>query len=118
MPGLLVNKVYQVGSLRRTEDGFMFSLKNPAMPVFLQHVIEMGIDGEAVEASQVEFVSGGVSRRATTITPQAAMEFPSNAPFTVVVRGHPLAPGGHEIEMTVQFLGLGEVSARLKDKLI
>jgi hypothetical protein len=66
----------------------------------------------------VEFVSGGVSRRATTITPQAAMEIPSNAPFTAVVRGHPLAPGGHEIEMTVQFLGLGEVSARLKDKLI
>ncbi len=118
VPGLLVNKVYQVGSLRRTEDGFMFSLKNPAMPVFLQHVADVRVDGQMVEASQVEFVSGGVARRATTITPHTTMEIPSNAPFTAVVRGHPLAPGGHEIEMTVQFLGLGEVSVRLKDKLI
>lgn len=118
VPGLLVNKVYQSGSLRHTEDGFTFALLNPAMPVSLQQVIELRVDGQVIETGQVEFVSGGVARRASTITPQATMEIPSAAPFTVVVRGHPLAPGAHEMEVTMQLLGLGEISARLRDKLV
>jgi hypothetical protein len=35
-----------------------------------------------------------------------------------VVHGLVLAPGAHEMEMTIQVLGFGEISARLRDRLV
>ena len=117
-PGLLVNRVYQLGSLRHTEDGFTFLLRNPAMPVMLQNLSDLRVDDQPMAVSQMEFVYGGVTRRASTVTPQAPLDIPSGEQFTIVVRGHPLAPGTHEIEMTADFVGLGEISVKLKDKLV
>lgn len=118
VPDLLLNKVYQSGSLRHTEDGFAFSLRNPTMPVTLQGLSELRVDGQSVDPAQVELVLGGQSRRASTITPQAPLEIPSNERFTIVVRGQALAPGAHALELTAHFLGLGDIAAILKDKLI
>jgi beta-mannosidase len=118
VPGLLVNKVYQAGSLRHTEDGFTFSLRNPVMPVILQGLAGLRVDGQSIEVSQVEFVYGGLSRRASTITPQAPLDIPSNVQFAVVVRQRSLAPGEHELELTADFAGLGEISAKVRDKLV
>ncbi len=118
VPGLLLSKVYQSGSLRHTEDGFAFSLRNPAMPVTLQGLSELRVDGQTVDPAQVELVFGGQSRRASTITPQAPLEIPSNERFAIVVRGHALTPGAHALELTAHFLGLGDIAAKLKDKLI
>jgi beta-mannosidase len=118
VPGLLLNKVYQSGSLRHTEDGFAFSLRNPAMPVTLQSLSELRVDGQTVDPAQVELVFGGQSRRASTITPQAPLEIPSNERFAIVVRGQALAPGAHELELTAHFFGLGDIVAKIKDKLI
>lgn len=118
VPGLLLNKVYQSGSLCHTEDGFAFSLRNPAMPVALQGLSELRVDGQTIDPAQVELVFGGVSRRASTITSQAPLEIPSNERFTIVVRGLALAPGAHTVELTAHFLGLGDIAAVLKDRLI
>ncbi len=35
-----------------------------------------------------------------------------------VVRDHPLLPGVHELEATVQLLGFGEITARWRDRLV
>ncbi len=118
VPGLLLNKVYQSSSLRHAEDGFTFSLRNPAMPMVLQGLSELRVDGQLIDPARVELVSGGQSRRASTISSQAPFEIPSNGHFTILVRGHSLASGAHELELTAHFLGLGDISARIKDKLV
>jgi hypothetical protein len=43
---------------------------------------------------------------------------PSGEHLTVVVRDHPLLPGAHEVEATVQLLGFGEITARWRDRLV
>jgi hypothetical protein len=118
VPGLLVNKVYDYGSLRHTGDGFTFSLRNPSMPVRLNRLIELRADGQALDLALVELVHGGVSRRASSISPQAAFEIPSGEPFAIVARGHRLEAGLHELEFVAEFMGLGEIAARVRDKLI
>ena len=118
VPGLLVNKVYDYGSLRHTNDGFTFSLRNPAMPALLDRLIELRVDGQALDLAQVDLVHGGVTRRASSISPQAPFEIPSGEPFAIVVRGYRLAAGTHEVEFVAEFVGLGEIAARVKDKLI
>jgi hypothetical protein len=118
IPGWLVNKVYQVGTLRHTGDGLTLSFHNPAMPVTLQRLRELRVDGETIAPAQIELVSGGVSRRASTITPQAPLEVPSHRRLTVVVERHPLTPGPHRLEITVEFFGLGEIAVQIRDRLI
>jgi hypothetical protein len=118
VPGLLVRRVYQQGSLRHTGDGFTFTVRNPAMPAVLQLLDALTVDGEPLDPARVELVCGGQSRRASTVSPQAPLEFPSNERLAVIVHDHPLAPGPHTIEISAQFLGFGEVVATLKDRLV
>lgn len=41
---LLVRRVYQKGSLRHTDDGFTFALRNPAMPALIERLSELRVD--------------------------------------------------------------------------
>ena len=118
VPGLLINRVYQAGSLRHTAEGFTFGLRNPAGSVSLQRLSQVSVDGLLIDPAQVELVLGAVTRQASTITPQAPFDFPSAERLTIVVHGHVLPAGAHEIDITVQILGMGEIAARLKDRLV
>jgi hypothetical protein len=118
VPGLLINRVYRAGSLRHTADGFTFGLRNPTSPVPLQRLSELKVDGRPVDLAQVDLVLGAVTRKASTITPQAPFDFPSGERLTIVVHGLVLPPGAHELDITIQILGLGEISARLRDHLV
>lgn len=118
VPDFLVHQVYQRGDLRHTSDGFMFMLHNPTVQATLQRLREIRADNDLIDLAQVEVVQGGVSRRASTITPQAPLEIPSGERFAIVVRNYNLAPGTHELEITAEFLAVGELMARLKDMLM
>lgn len=118
VPGFLVGRVYEFGSLRHTADGFAFRLYNPAMPVLVQRLVELRVDGERMDPAGVEMIRGGQLRRASTVTPEAPLEFSSGERLTVVVREHPLLPGLHELEATGQLFGLGEITARWRDNLV
>jgi hypothetical protein len=118
VPGLLVNRVYQRGSLRHTAEGFTFGLRNPAGSVSLQRLSHVSVDGQAIDPAQVDLVLGAVTRQVSTITPQAPFDLPSAERLTIVVHGLMLPPGAHEIDITIQIVGMGEISARLKDQLV
>jgi hypothetical protein len=118
VPAFLLHQVYQRGSLRHTSDGFMFMLRNPSVQATLQRLSELRADQRPVDPAQIEIVVGGISRRASTIAPQSPLEIPSGERFAVVVRNHNLSPGPHEIEITVDFLAVGEIMARLRDTLV
>ncbi len=118
VPDFLVSRVYEVGSLRHTADGFALRLRNPAMPVLLQRLVDLRVDGAPIDPAQVEVIRGGQSRGAATITPESPLEFASGEHLTVVVREHPLALGMHELEAAGQLLGFGEIAARWRDRLV
>ncbi len=118
VPGFLVHRLIESGSLRHTVDGFTFRLHNPAMPMVVQRLVELRADGQSIDPAQVETIRGTQSRRASTITPEAPLAVSSGEYLTVVVRDHPLLPGAHELEATVQLLGFGGITARWRDRLV
>ena len=118
VPGFLVNRVYQSGSLRHTNEGFTFALRNPTSPVTLQHLSGFTVDGQPIDPAQVDLVLGAATRQVSTVTPQAPFDFPSGERLTIVVHGRLLPPGAHEVEITLQILGIGELAAKLKDHLV
>ncbi|MBI5034038.1 MAG: beta galactosidase jelly roll domain-containing protein [Chloroflexi bacterium] len=118
VPGFLVGRVYEFGSLRHTPDGFSFRLRNPVMLVLVQGLADLRVDGVPINPAQVEVIRGGLSRRASTITPQSPFEFPSGEHLTIVVREHSFSLGTHELEAVGRVLGLGEIGARWRDRLV
>lgn len=118
VPNWLVNRVYQPGSLHHTANGFSFGLHNQAMPASIQRLSELSVDGVALELTQVELVWGGVTRLASTITPEAPLEVPSHQRLTVVAGQSPLSPGPHRLEIIVELLGFGEIAVQIQDNLI
>jgi hypothetical protein len=109
-----VSKVYQTGQLRHTEDGFTFDFHNPTMPVVMQRLRELHVDGQPIDPAQIELVCGGVSRQASTVTAQGPFEIPSHQRLTFVVRQHPLAPDPYRLDITADLLGFGEIAVQLR----
>ncbi|HEX9075250.1 MAG TPA: glycoside hydrolase family 2 TIM barrel-domain containing protein [Anaerolineae bacterium] len=118
VPGFLVSHVYEFGSLRHTVDGFSMTLRNPVMPVGVQRLAELRVDDSPVDPAQIQVIQGGHSRQASSITPESPLDILSGEHLTVVVEGHPLPPGTHELEAVVVLAGLGEFGARWRDRLV
>jgi beta-mannosidase len=117
VPGFLVRRVYVRGSLRHTGDGLTFRLRNPAMPVSLEGVRRLELDGQPIDLAEVKVAIGGSTRRLHGITPQTPLEVPSGESLNVVVPVR-LGPGPHTLELTARFEGLGEVTAKFRDELL
>jgi beta-mannosidase len=117
VPGFLVSRVYEFGSLRHTVDGFSMTLRNPVMPVRVQRLAELRVDDSPIDPAQIQIIQGGHSRQASSITPESPLDILSGEHLTVVVE-HPLPPGTHELEAVVVLAGLGEFGARWRDRLV
>jgi hypothetical protein len=118
VPGFLVSRVYEFGSLRHSVDGFSLRLHNPAMPVRVQQLTELRVDGALINPVQVQIIREAYTRQAASITPEAPLDILSSEYVTVVVDEHPLPPGIHELEAAVLLVGLGEIGARWRDRLV
>lgn len=117
VPGFLVSRVYQVGSLHATADGFALYFHNPTMPVLVQRLVELRVDGQLLDPAQMDIIHSGLARRASTLTPEAPLEFSTGEHLLFVIHAHPLSPGPHEFSAAIQLFGLGEIAARWHDKL-
>lgn len=88
------------------------------MPIVMQRLLELRLNGEPINLAMVEIGRGGQSYRCTTITPESPLEFPSGEYLTITVHQHMLPPGKHELEATAQLLGFGTIAARWHDQLV
>ncbi len=117
-PGFLVSRVYEFGSLTRTADGFSLRLHNLALPVRVQRLVELRVDGTLIDPAQVQVIRGGISRRVSSISPETPLEISSAEHITIAILNYALTPGAHEFEAGAEFLGLGEIAARWSDRLV
>jgi beta-mannosidase len=117
VPGFLITRLYASGSLRHTEDGFAFRLRNPAMLVILERIWGLSVDHQPVDPAQVEVLRGGQTFHAASITPETPLEVPSGEAITILVRRLRLPPGEHHLEASAHIIGLGEFTARWRDYL-
>ena len=66
IPGFLVNKVYERGSLKNTEEGLSFCFQNTMTPLKISGMSELRItiDGEIqIPSSDVKLILGGETFR-------------------------------------------------------
>ncbi len=117
VPGYLVTRIYEMGSLYHTTDGFAFRLQNPAVPVLVQQLVEFRVDNNLVDTSQMETIHNGITRNASTITSDSPLEFSPEKPLLFVVHAPLLSSGKHKFTVAIQLYGLGEIILTWSDQI-
>ncbi len=117
IPGMLLKKLYVKGSLKNTEGGFEFALKNTLAPGTIVGIRTLVVDGQRVEPSQVEVAFGGKTWSAEQVTLQNPLDFAVNLVVTVRVKGSPLAAGSHRILIVPNTKEVGELDIEVADEV-
>jgi len=117
VPGYLLERIYVKGSLKNTEEGFQFQMRNVVDSGTLSRVLALEVDGEAIPLEDVTVVTGEKVLSATEVTPSAPLHFPVGSTLTVVVKGRKLDPGEHKINLRVNTWEVGAITIPIKAEI-
>ena len=119
IPAPLIRKLYTVGSLRNTDTGAQFALKNRLTDVEVVSLHRLAIDGGAVSLDQVRL---GLSNQRLLSPAQVDHAHPLPFPLRSTVTIHTPLPdlcnGTHEIEMIFEARPFGRLHLKVEDAIL
>ncbi len=116
--GGMLRQLYTFGSLRNTENGFEFQLKNRLSSAEVKGIEGIRVDGEQIPLDQVVLIQGDEVMKASEITEEHPVHFPTGAEVTVRVINHPpLTPGNHSIGIALNTSPFGVLKFKVEDTL-
>lgn len=119
IPGFMVYKLYEKGSLTNDDVGsaFRFALKNSLQNAVVTGLLHLKIDDQPVPVDTIQVVVDEETIPASSITATAPLNVPVGRRILVRVAGKRLAPSLHAIELGLRIPGFGDGVVRVKDTL-
>ena len=117
IPGFLLRRLYVKGSLRATDDGLAFDLKNSLGSGFANGMQPLTVDGQEVPMENTIFTVGGKSLSFADVSPEVPFTLAMNRTTTVAATGVVVAQGAHTIGMAFEVQGLGVMRFDFTDTL-
>lgn len=87
IPEFLIKRVYKKGSLKETDDGVCFDLKNVLGPGFISGFCFVKVNDAIFESAKVKFVTQGVEIPAETVTEANPLGFRLGQEGTLILKG-------------------------------
>ena len=115
VPAFLLRRLYVRGSLRHTEHGFEFDIKNTLGGGYAQGMLPLKIDGAEVPLEEAAFRHGEAFVPFSAVSKERPFTLALNLTTTIRVDGRSLAEGNHKIEMGFVVVGLGRLSFDVTD---
>lgn len=116
IPEFLIKRVYKKGSLKETEDGVSFDLKNVLGPGFISGFVLVKINEAIFESPKVKFVTQGVEIPAETVSEENPIGFRLGQEGTLVMMGAKcLKDGINQIIIELMNPEAGRVKLSLSD---
>jgi len=115
----MLKKVYTIGSLANTDDGFRFALKNRLLDAELLGVRRVAVDGcdVSLDGAYLRTDDGRVVRP-EDVSDASPLAFDLGRAFEVHVRGERLAPGPHALEIAFDARPFGALTLAVEDTLV
>ena len=117
VPGFLLRRLYVKGSLRATDDGLAFDLKNSLGSGFANGMQPLTVDGQEVPMENTTFTVDGKALSFADVSPEVPFTLAMNRATTVAAAGVVVAPGAHTIGMAFDVQGLGVLRFDFTDTL-
>lgn len=118
VPNAILKNLYTNGSLTNTEDGFQFELKNRLIPAKLLGVRRVAVDGREVslDGSIIQADDGRVLTP-NDVSADTPADFDLGDRFEVRLRGAPLTPGTHALEIEFEAQPVGRLTLSVDDTI-
>jgi hydroxymethylglutaryl-CoA reductase (NADPH) len=117
VPSMLLKQLYTFGSLKNSDDGVLFTLKNRLTDAELTGFRGIRINGEEVPLHDLELRLDDVSFLAHQITSAAPVAFPLKKSVTLLARRRPLPVGKHDIEIAFDSKPFGKLKFEVQDSI-
>ncbi len=117
VPSFLLKRLYVKGSLRNTDGGFEFLMRNNLGSGYASGLSPVRVDGEELPAEQASFSVDDKTLAFLEVNKDNPASLAMNRDATVSVDGHTLSPGAHTITMGFTVAGLGEISFDFVDTI-
>lgn len=116
IPEFLMKRVYKKGSLKETEDGVCFDLKNVLGPGFISGFGSVTVNESTFESKTVKFLTQGVEISAETVTEENPIGFRLGQEGTLILKGAKcLKDGINQIIIELMNPEAGRVKLSLTD---
>jgi hypothetical protein len=117
VPGFLLRRLYVKGSLRNTDGGFEFDLKNSLGSGYAEQVLPLTVDGEPLPLDATHFVVDGETLRFDEVSPERTMSLGLNKLVTIGVNGRTLPGGKHKLGIGFMVTGMGKMEFDVTDAI-
>jgi len=117
VPSLLLKQLYTFGSLKNSEDGVQFSIKNRLSDATVTGLRGIRINGQEIPLHDVEVrLEDGVVQT-HQITPAQPLDFPLKHSLHIVARRPALPLGKHELEIVFDSKPFGKLKLNVQDAI-
>ena len=107
VPGFLLRRLYVKQSLRKTETGFEFELRNRLGSGYAHGMQPLKVDGVEVPAERTRFVLDGRETLFSDVSRENTFTLAMNKTIAVRADGFDIQPGPRKIRMGFDVPGLG-----------
>ena len=115
VPGFLLKRLYQRGSLKNTDTGFEFELGNRLGSGYAHGMLPVAVDGVETALGSAEFILDGVFTAFDVVSRDNTFTLAMNKTIIVRVEGTHLSEGAHTIGMGFEVPGLGTLKFDFTD---
>ena len=118
IPEKILKRLYTYGSLKDTDRGVEFEVKNRLQDAKFAGINRLVINGDEVDSESVQLVTAdGDSFRLDEVTEDSPIQFPVGRTVTVVVEGMNLPTGDHDIHVDFVAEPFGELTLEIGDTI-
>ncbi len=118
IPSMLLKKLYTLGSLKNTEQGVQFAVKNRLSDAELTGLKSLAIDGKPIALSEVTLeLADGKTRQPDQISAANPIAFPLKTTVLLHTQLAPLPLGLHEIEIAFETKPFGKLQFKVEDTI-
>lgn len=115
VPSFLLKRLYVKGSLRNTQSGFQFELKNTLGSGYGTGLLPLLVDGQEVPKENSYFISNSQEIPFSEVSEEKPFTLGMNKACTILVKGMHLSEGAHRINFRFIARGLGELGFEIAD---
>jgi hydroxymethylglutaryl-CoA reductase (NADPH) len=116
VPSMLLRQLYTFGSLKNTDDGVAFSIKNRLSDAEFTGLRSVKLDGREVPLDHVRIRHGGGELRGSDLVGRP-LAFPLRAQLDVLASTDPLANGKHAVEIVFDSRPFGKLKLEVEDAI-
>ena len=118
IPSLLLKQLYTFGTLKNTERGVKFSIKNRLSDATLTRIRSICIDGEEIPSTSISIACGDRQEVSPNdISSNQPIDFPLRKTIDILCAINELPQGKHHIEIVFETEPFGRLKLKVDDSI-